>query len=89
MTTGTIISIVILVFSVVLFLFHFYLVFFQKKLQKALENKKISNAKKEEDEKRLQIITQMLLADKELQQKFNSELSKYDDNKPLSFSKPL
>lgn len=88
MTTGTIISIVILVFSVILFLFHFYLVFFQKKLQKAVENKKLTTAKREEDEKRLQLITQMLLADKQLNAKLEQELKK-DEKEPLTFSKQL
>lgn len=88
MTTGTIISIVILVFSVILFLFHFYLVFFQKKLQKAVENKKLTAAKREEDEKRLQLITQMLLADKQLNAKLEQELKK-DEKEPLTFSKQL
>lgn len=88
MTTGTIISIVILVFSVILFLFHFYLVFFQKKLQKAVENKKLTATKREEDEKRLQLITQMLLADKQLNAKLEQQLKK-DEKEPLTFSKQL
>lgn len=84
MATSTIISIAILVFSVLLFLFHFYLVFFQKKLQKAIENKKLTNAKREEDEKKLQVISQMLLEDKQLSNYFNEQIKKYEQQPTLT-----
>ena len=74
MTTATILSIVILVFSVILFLFHFYLVFFQKKLQKALENKKLSLKQREEDQEKLRIISNLIMEDNNLKMKVEQEL---------------
>ena len=74
MGTATILSIAILIFSVILFIFHFYMVSFQKKLQKALENKKLSNKQREEDQERLRIISNIIMEDNTLRMKVEQEL---------------
>lgn len=84
MATSTILSIAILVFSVLLFVFHFYLVFVQKSLEKKLQDKKLAQQKREEDEKKLQVISQMLLEDKQLSNYFNEQIKKYEQTPTLT-----
>lgn len=96
MTLSTLIEIIILTFSSLLFVTHMYLVFFQNKIKKMLKNKKLSQEKREEEQKKLQALTKMLMEDNNLSSKFKnyisqieSETKESNDTESLGFKNKL
>lgn len=92
MALSTIIEIIILTFSSLLFVTHMYLVFFQNKLKKMLNNKKISQQKREEEQKKLQALTKMLMEDNTLSSKFKNyvkEIESEDNNTGIDFKQKI